>query len=229
MQPQQQTDYTHLAGGAVKKNVVLQKTYALLAAGFVPAIAGAYASNYFNFMMFFGKAWMAFIALLVVFYGLVFMIEKNRYNNIGMALFFVLTFFLGLMVGPLLQYALSMKNGSNLVAIAAAMTAGVFLTMSFAARSSKVNTSSLSRFIMVGFVVVMIGMVASFFMNIPALSLTVAAGFVILSSVIIMYQTRTIIDGGEDSYISAAVTIFISIYNIFSSLLQILMALSGND
>ncbi len=228
MQPQQQYDYTSL-GGASQKNIVLQKTYSLLAAGFVPAIAGAYSSNYFNFLALFGKAWMAFIALLVVFYGLVFAIEKNRYNKVGMGLFFVLTFLLGLMIGPLLQYALSLKNGINLVGVAAAMTAGIFFSMSLLARSSKINMNAMSKFLMVGFVVLIIGVIANFFLEIPALSLTIAAGFVIFSSVMIMFQTKAIIDGGEDSYISAALTIFISLYNIFSSLLRILIALTGND
>lgn len=75
----------------------------------------------------------------------------------------------------------------------------------------------------------MIAVVANIFLNIPALSLTIAAGFVVFSSLMIMWQVRTVIDGGEDSHISAALTIFISIYNIFSSLLRILISISGDD
>jgi modulator of FtsH protease len=146
-----------------------------------------------------------------------------------MGLFFVLTAMLGWMIGPLLQFALSLNNGSSLVGMAAAMTAGVFFTMSMLARSSKINMNAISKFLLVGFVVLLVGVVANFFLKLPALALTISAGFVIFSSVMIMFQTKAVIDGGEDSYISAALTIFISLYNIFSSLLHILISLSGND
>ena len=109
------------------------------------------------------------------------------------------------------------------------MTAGVFFTMSAMARSTNVNMNSLGRFLTVGAVVLMIAMIANFFLQIPALSLAVSAAFVLFSSLMIMWQVRTVIDGGEDSHISAALTIFISIYNIFSSLLRILLAFSGDD
>jgi len=115
------------------------------------------------------------------------------------------------------------------VGIAAAMTAGVFFTMSAMARRTNVNMNSLGRFLTVGAVVLMIAMIANFFLQIPALSLAVSAAFVLFSSLMIMWQVRTVIDGGEDSHISAALTIFISIYNIFSSLLRILLAFSGDD
>ncbi len=229
MQPQQQYDYTNLGGSVSQKNVVLQKTYALLAVGFIPAIGGAFVSQFFNFMSLFGRGWMGFIAFFVMFYGLVFLIEKNRYSKVGMGLFFVLTAMLGWMIGPLLQFALSLNNGSSLVGMAAAMTAGVFFTMSMLARSSKINMNAISKFLLVGFVVLLVGVVANFFLKLPALALTISAGFVIFSSVMIMFQTKAVIDGGEDSYISAALTIFISLYNIFSSLLHILISLSGND
>mgnify|MGYP000903710987 FL=1 len=109
------------------------------------------------------------------------------------------------------------------------MTAGVFFTMSAMARRTNVNMNSLGRFLTVGAVVLMIAMIANFFLQIPALSLAVSAAFVLFSSLMIMWQVRTVIDGGEDSHISAALTIFISIYNIFSSLLRILLAFSGDD
>ena len=109
------------------------------------------------------------------------------------------------------------------------MTAGVFLTMSTLARKANINTSKLAGFLTVGAVVLIIGMIASWFLAIPALTLTVSAGFAIFSSLVIMWQVRTIIEGGETSHISAALTIFISIYNIFSSLLQLLGIFNGED
>ena len=89
--------------------------------------------------------------------------------------------------------------------------------------------NELARFLTVGAVILMVAMVANLFLSIHALTLTISAGFVLFSSLMIMWQVRTVIDGGEDSHISAALTIFISLYNIFSSLLHILLSLNGDD
>lgn len=223
-------DYTS-TGSAVQKNTVLQKTYRLLGLSFIPAMAGAFISSKMGFSIYsiLGGDWMATIAFFVFFYAMVFMIEKNRYSNTGVALLMVFTFGMGVLISPLLQYALGMSNGAQIVGIAAAMTAAVFFTMSAMARRTNINMSSLGRFLTVGAVILMIAVVANLFMQIPALSLTISAGFVLFSSLLIMFQVRQVIDGGEDSHISAALTIFISLYNIFSSLLHLLLALGGDD
>ncbi|RPD87028.1 BAX inhibitor (BI)-1/YccA family protein [Neisseria weixii] len=223
-------DYTS-TGSAVQKNTVLQKTYRLLGLSFIPAMAGAFISSKMGFSIYsiLGGGWMAAIAFFVFFYAMVFMIEKNRYSNTGVALLMVFTFGMGVLISPLLQYALGMSDGAQIVGIAAAMTAAVFFTMSAMARRTNINMSSLGRFLTVGAVILMIAVVANLFMQIPALSLTISAGFVLFSSLLIMFQVRQVIDGGEDSHISAALTIFISLYNIFSSLLHLLLALGGDD
>lgn len=223
--------YDYTATGQVAKNTVLQKTYRLLGLSFIPAVAGAYFSGQFGLNLFslFGQGWMGLVAVLVFFYGMTFLIEKNRYSNVGATLLMIFTFGMGVLISPLLQYTLAIPNGTQIVGIAAAMTAGVFFTMSAMARRTNVNMNSLGRFLTVGAVVLMIAMIANFFLQIPALSLAVSAAFVLFSSLMIMWQVRTVIDGGEDSHISAALTIFISIYNIFSSLLRILLAFSGDD
>ncbi|QEY23696.1 Bax inhibitor-1/YccA family protein [Neisseria animalis] len=222
-------DYTQT--GAVQQNEVLRKTYNLLALSFLPAVAGAYISGQsgFNIMAALGGGWMGIIAVFAFFYGMCFMIERNRYSNTGVALLMVFTFGMGVMISPLLQYALSISNGAQIVGIAAAMTAAVFFTMAAMARRTNINMSSLGRFLTVGVVILMMAVVANLFLNIPALSLTISAGFVLFSSLLIMFQVRQVIDGGEDSHISAALTIFISIYNIFSSLLNILLAFNNDD
>ena len=101
--------------------------------------------------------------------------------------------------------------------------------MAAMARRTKMNMNSLGRFLIVGIVVLMVGVVANMFLQIPALGLTISAGFVIFSSLLIMFQIRNIIDGGETSHVSAALTIFVSLYNIFSSLLHILTSLFGEE
>lgn len=158
-----------------------------------------------------------------------YLIEKNRYSNTGVTLLMVFTFGIGVLISPVLQYALNIADGAKIVGIAAAMTAAVFLTMSVLARRSRLNMNELARFLTVGAVILMVAMVVNLFLSIPALALTISAGFVLFSSLMIMWQVRTVIDGGEDSHISAALTIFISLYNIFSSLLHILLSLNGDD
>lgn len=223
-------DYTS-TGSAVQKNTVLQKTYRLLGLSFIPAVAGAFLSSQTGFSLYsvLGGGWMGIIAFFAFFYGMTFMIQKNRYSNTGVALLMVFTFGMGVLISPLLQYALGMSNGAQIVGIAAAMTAAVFFTMAAMARRTNINMSSLGRFLTVGAVILMIAVVANLFMQIPALSLTLSAGFVLFSSLLIMFQVRQVIDGGEDSHISAALTIFISLYNIFSSLLHLLLSFGGDE
>ncbi|MCS4534223.1 Bax inhibitor-1/YccA family protein [Neisseria montereyensis] len=225
-------DYTQAPGtGAVQKNTVLRKTYGLLGLSFIPCAAGAFISSQtgFNLYSMFNNRWASFAIVLAFFYGMCFLIEKNRYSNVGATLLMVFTFGMGILISPLLQYSLSVSNGPQIVGIAAVMTAAIFFTMAAMARRTKANMNSLGRFLMAGAVVLMIAVVANMFFQIPALALTISAGFVLFSSLLIMWQIRTIIDGGETSHISAALTIFISIYNIFSSLLNILLALAGED
>ena len=223
--------YDYTSAGSVQKNTVLRKTYSLLALSFVPAAIGALVSGKMGFSLYamLGGRWMSFIVVMAFFYGMIFLIEKNRYSNVGVALLMIFTFGMGLAISPMLQYALAINNGAQIVGTAAAMTAGVFFTMSAMARRTTMNMNKLGSFLGAGAIVLMIAVVANIFLNIPALSLTIAAGFVVFSSLMIMWQVRTVIDGGEDSHISAALTIFLSLYNIFSSLLHLLTALAGDD
>lgn len=211
------------------QEVVLQKTYGLLALSFLPCAAGAFVGFTVNPFAMIGNYWVILGIFFAFFYGMNFMIEKNRYNNTGVILLMVFTFGMGIMLTPLLGRAIGMSNGAQLIGIAAVMTAAVFFTMAALARSAKINTNSLGKFLFTGAIILLIAVVANLFLQIPALSLTISGVFVFFSSLMIMWQIRTVIEGGEDSHISAALTIFISIYNLFSSLLQLLMAFAGND
>lgn len=231
MQPNNTYEHNPASLSSSEQEVVLRKAYGLLGLSFLPAAAGAMTAlmtglSLYNMV---GNRWVAIGIFFAFFYGMTFFIEKNRYSNVGAGLLMVLTFGLGFMMGPLLNYSLMFSNGIQLVAIAAIMTAAVFLTMAALARTSAIKTSSLARFVTIGVIVAMIAMVANLFLSIPALSLTVSALFVIVSSGLIMYQVRAVIEGGEDSHISAALTLFVAIYNIFSSLLHILLSFAGED
>ena len=211
------------------QEVLLQKTYSLLAWSFLPAVAGALVSMVCNPLAMVGNYWIAVGAMFAFFYGMCFAIEKNRYSQTGVVLLMVFTFGMGIFLGPLLSVAQMFSNGGQLIAVAAAMTAGVFFTMAALARRANINTNALGRFLAVGGVVLMIGVVANLFLQMPVVSLTISGVFVVFSSLVIMWQVRTVLEGGEDSHISAALTIFISIYNIFSSLLRLLLAFAGED
>lgn len=212
-------------------NLVLQKTYRLLAWSFLPCILGAVAGMVFNPMAVLGGGWIGIVAVFAFFYGMVFVIEKNRYSNTGVILLMIFTFGMGILLSGLLRVAGMYSNGAQLVAVAAAMTAGIFFTVSALARNPKfaINTNKLGSFLMAGVVVVMIAVIANLFLNLPMLSLTISGVFVFLSSLMTMWKTRVIVEGGEDSYISAALSIFIDIYNLFTSLLRLLLAFTGED
>ena len=116
--------YDYTSQGSVAKNTVLQKTYRLLGLSFIPAIAGAFfsAKTGFNIFAMFGSYYVALAAFFGFFYGMTSLIEKNRYSNVGIALLMIFTFGMGLAISPMLQYALAINNGAQIVGTAAAMT-----------------------------------------------------------------------------------------------------------
>ena len=224
-------DFTRTGSAVSPQEELLQKTYGLLAWSFVPCAAGAFVGMMYGMRIFraLGSPIAIFVATMAFFYGMCFLIEKNRHSQMGVNLLMVFTFGMGGMMGPLLNASGQFVNGGKLVAIAALMTAGGFFTMSALARRGNFNNNALGGFLSMGVVVLMIGVVANFFFALPWLSLTLSAMFVIVSALMIMWQVRNILDGGEDSHVSAALTIFISIYNLFSSILRLLLAFAGEE
>ena len=224
-------DFTRTGSAVSPQEELLQKTYGLLAWSFVPCAAGAFVGMMYGMRMFraLGSPIAMFVATMAFFYGMCFLIEKNRHSQMGVNLLMVFTFGMGVMMGPLLNASGQFVNGGKLVAIAALMTAGGFFTMSALARRGNFNNNALGGFLNMGVVVLLIGVVANFFFALPWLTLTLSAMFVIVSALMIMWQVRNILDGGEDSHVSAALTIFISIYNLFSSILRLLLAFAGEE
>lgn len=214
-----------------QQEVLLQKTYGLLAWSFLPTAAGAFLSMAVNPLAMLGNQWIRIMigVMFAFFYGMCFLIEKNRYNQTGVVLLMVFTFGMGVLLGPLLAYSGMFANGAKLVGVAAAMTAGIFFTMSALARRGNFNTNALGRFLAMGGIVLMIAVVANLFLQMPVLSLTISGVFVVFSSLMIMWQIRNVLEDGEDSHISAALTIYISLYNLFTSLLRLLLSFAGED
>lgn len=162
-----------------------------------------------------------FIVMLVGFYGLMFLTHKLANSAWGLVSVFALTGFMGLTLGPVLSKYLGAGMG-NVVVSAFSSTAIIFFALSAYALISKKDFQFLGKFIFVGFLVLLTGVIANLFLGLAGLHLAISAGFVIFSAAIILYQTSEIVHGGETNYISATVTLFVSIYNMFLSLLALL-------
>lgn len=208
---------------------VLRNTYLLLAISMIPTGIGAMIGVNLNFSFMRASPIMSAIVMLAVVYGMFFAIEKNRNSGLGVALLLALTLFLGVMLGPILQMTLGLRNGGELVALAAGGTATVFFAMSAIATVTRKDFSFMNNFLMIGGIVIMLAVVANIFFASPVLHLTICAAFVLFSSLMILWQVSQIIHGGEDNYVSATLTLYMSVYNLFTSLLQLLTGLGSSD
>jgi len=212
---------TRSSGHAIEINKVLKNTYMLLGASIGFSAVVAYVAAVMNL------AHPGLIVTLVGFYGTLFVIHKTRNSAAGIFWVFVLTGFMGYTLGPIV--GLLSATAPQILIQALGGTGLIFFGLSAWVLTSKKDFSFLSGMIAAGFWVLLIAIIASLFLNISGLSLAISAGFMIFSSMIILYQTSEIIKGGERNYISATVTLYVSLYNIFVSLLHLLMAFSGDD
>lgn len=222
MQMQQRNTLPHAGVSEVEVSKLFRNTYTLLAMTLAFSALVAFTSMSLNLPH------PGLIITLVGFYGLLFLTSKLRNSAWGLVSTFVFTGFLGYTLGPILNAYLSLPNGGQLVTMALGLTALVFFGLSAYAILTRKDFSFLSGFIMAGFIVLLGAVVASFFFQMSGLQLAISAGFVLFSSAVILYQTSAIIHGGEDNYIMATITLFVSIYNLFLSLLQ-LLGIFSND
>ena len=213
---------------AVRENQVLRNTYWLLAISLIPTAIGAAIGTNIDMSFMRASPMLSFFAILAIFYGWIYAIERNRNSTLGVGLLLGFTLFMGLLLGPLLQQVLGFKNGVQLVMMATGGTAAVFFGLAGLASSTKRDFSFLSKFLFVGFIVIMLAVVANVFLASPVLQLTVLGGIILFSSAAILWQVNTIVRGGETNYVSATLTLYVSIYNLFSSLLQLLGIFGGN-
>lgn len=156
------------------------------------------------------------------YFGLLYLVTKNRDRGLGVGLVFALTGFMGYTLGPIISHYLKMPNGTMTVMMALGGTAAIFLGMSAYALVTKRDLSFMRGMLTVGILVAFVAALAGIFLQIPALSLTVSAVFVLLMSGMILYETNNIVRGGETNYVMATVSLFVSIFNLFTSLLQLL-------
>jgi modulator of FtsH protease len=232
MQPELQTNQSPYTAPvdqvANAQQRVLRNTYLLLALSMIPTGIGAMIGVNLNFGFMRASPMMSSLVLLAVIYGMFFAIEKNRDSGIGVALLLGLTLFLGVILGPLLQVALGLRNGGQLIALAAGGTATVFFAMAGIATVTRRDFGFMTNFLAVGGIVIMLAVVANIFFASPVMYLTICGAFVLFSSAMILWQVSQIVHGGETNYVSATLTLYMSIYNLFTSLLQLLMVLTGS-
>lgn len=202
--------------GVLATNKVLRNTYMLLGLTLVVASLSAGVSA----MLALPRP--GLIITLVGFYGLMYLTERNRNSGLGLLFIFAFTAFTGYTIGPIINYYLSTASGTETVMLALGGTALTFLSLSAYVLTTKKDMSFLGGMMMAGFVVLLVGIVANIFLALPALSLALSALFILFSSGAILMQTSAIIHGGEQNYISATMTLYVSIFNIFLSLLQLL-------
>tara|TARA_R110002050_G_scaffold9504_1_gene33036 strand:- start:180197 stop:180868 length:672 start_codon:yes stop_codon:yes gene_type:complete len=169
------------------------------------------------------------ILTLVGYFGLLFLTSKFRNSAAGLVSVFALTGFMGYTLGPILSSYLSLPNGGQIVMNAMATTGAMFIGLSAYALKTRKNFSFMGGFLMVGILVAFVAGLGAFFFEMPGLSLAVSAMFVLLMAGLILYETSNIINGGETNYIMATVTLYVSIFNLFTSLLHLLGAMSGDD
>ena len=218
------------AGAAVvapEQQRVLRNTYLLLALSLVPTAIGAAVGTHLDLSFMRTNPMLASFGILAIFYGWIFAIEHNRNSSLGVALLLGFTLFMGLLLGPLFQQILGFRNGAQLIMMAAGGTAAVFFALSAVASSTTRDFSGLGNFLMIGVIVVMLAVVANVFLASPVFHLVIVGAFIILSSLLILWQINSIVRGGETNYVSATLTLYIAIYNIFSSLLQLLGIFGG--
>lgn len=166
---------------------------------------------------------------LAGYFGLLFATARFRNSSLGLAFVFALTGFMGYTLGPILNAYLAMPNGSQVVMTAMGATGGIFLALSGYALLSRKDFSFMGGFLMVGILVAFLAGLGAVFFEMPALSLAVSAMFVLLMSGLILYETSSIVHGGQTNYIMATVTLYVSIFNLFTSLLHLLGFMNSEE
>jgi modulator of FtsH protease len=209
---------------ALETNKVLRNTYTLLSMTlfFSALMAGVSATL--------NLPHPGLIITLVGYFGLLFLTSKFRNSSLGLLFVFALTGFMGYTLGPIISAYMTMfSNGDQLVMMAMGGTGVIFLGLSAYALTTRKDFSFMGASLMIGILVAFVAGLAAVFLNIPALSLGVSVMFILLMSGLILYETSNIIHGGETNYIMATVTLYVAIFNLFTSLLHLLGAFAGEE
>lgn len=211
------------------RNRVMRNTYWLLAASLLPTILGAWAGVAFNLgALLTGSPILSLIGFLVIAFGFIFAIKATQHSGMGIIVLLAFTFFMGLVLSPLITTILGFSNGVTLIALAAGGTAAIFAIMGVVASTIKRDISGWSKFLFIGLLGLIIAGIANIFLQLSVLALTLSTIAVFLFSVYLIFDLKLVIDGGETNYISATLAIYLDLINIFQSLL-VLFGIFGDD
>ncbi len=229
MNEQRLQTFSGLAGSgslAADRNRVLRNTYWLLALSMVPTVLGAWVGVATGITLALG-AGMSAVVFLAGAFGFMFAIEKTKDSSTGVYVLLAFTFFMGLMLSRMLSMILGFKNGSSLIMTAFGGTAVVFLGMATLATVIKRDLTGMGKFLFIGALILMVAGIANIFLQSSAMMLTLSVLTIVIFSGFMLFDIKRVIDGGETNYVSATLAIYLSIYNVFQSLLAILGIAGG--
>ncbi len=221
--PYQSVSATRTAESVLAGNTLIRNTYILLAMTLLFSAASAGVSMALNLPH------PGIIITLLGYFGLLFLTYKLRNSAWGLASVFALTGFMGLTLGPILNAYLSLPNGHQIVMMALGGTGAIFIGLSAYALTTRRDFSYMGGFLVAGILVAFLAGLGAIFFSLPGLALAVSAMFVLLMCGLILYQTSLLVNGGETNYILATVTLYVSIYNLFTSLLHLLGAFNRDE
>ncbi|MBI5430155.1 MAG: Bax inhibitor-1/YccA family protein [Nitrosomonadales bacterium] len=212
---------------SIEQNKVLRNTYMMLALTMIPTVIGAFVGMSIDFSFMAEHPIMGALLMFGAMMGLMFAVTALRNSIWGVVALLGFTFVAGVLLGPILQVALHLKNGAQLVGMAAGGTGIIFFSLATVATVTKKDFSFMGKFLFIGLILLIVASLANMFFQIPALSLTISAIAVLIFSAYILFDVSRIVNGGETNYVMATLGLYMNIYNLFINLLNLLMAFSG--
>lgn len=210
------------------RNRVMRNTYWLLALSMLPTVLGAWLGVQMKFSFLPGSPFIGFMVFMGICFGFFWAINRTKDSGLGVLILLGFTFFMGLMMSRLIAFTLGFSNGSTLVMAAFGGTASIFGVMATIATVSKRDFSGMGKWLSMGVLVVLVAAVANIFLQLPALQLALLVMILAIFSAYLLYDVQQVINGGETNYIIATLSIYLDLYNIFSSLLSLLGIFGGD-
>jgi modulator of FtsH protease len=223
--------YTGFAGaGALssQRNRVLRNTYWLLALSMVPTVLGAWigvATGFANLM----SPGVGLVVFLAGAFGFMFAIERTKNSSAGVPVLLAFTFFMGLMLSRMIGVVLGLSNGASLIMMAFAGTSAIFFGMASLSSIIKRDLSAMGKWLMIGAIMVLVAGIANFFIQSSALMVTLAVLVIGIFSAFILHDLKRVQDGLETNYITVTLGVYLSIYNVFQSLLALFGIFGGEE
>jgi modulator of FtsH protease len=218
---------THIGAVTTEQNKVLRNTYMMLGLTMIPTVIGAFIGMAINLSFMAQHPIISSLLMFGVMMGMLFAVSALRNSVWGIVALLGFTFVAGVFLGPILQVALHLRNGAQLIGMAAGGTGIIFFSLATIATVTKKDFSFMGKFLFIGLIMLVIASLANIFFQVPVMSLAISAIAVLIFSAYILYDISQIIHGGETNYVMATLTLFLDIYNIFVNLLSLLMAFAG--